>query len=91
MRMPASFLLVEDHDAWVVFEAEALFGCIDCALKHLDRHPLGWGRAQGEREEELPAARAPADRVGLVQGARKVIGHEPPDLVELDVLVLGGL
>jgi hypothetical protein len=49
------------------------------------------GRTERERKEILLALRAARERIGFVHRAHHLVGDEPRDFVNLDMLVFFGL
>lgn len=87
--MPAALLFVEDDGPGLVFEAEPALDGLDRLLEVLRRDRLVRRRVEAQRKQELFAARSLRDRIGLVQRPVQVVRDEAPDVVDLDMLVLG--
>ena len=88
MRMSAAFLLMEDDDTRLAFEAKFGFDALQRLLERFDGHVLARRRAEAKREHKLLTARSLAYGIGFLERALYVTGNESANFVYFNVLVV---
>ena len=91
VTMSAAFLFMEDEDAGLTCKSVLFFDGGERLLERLDPHIFFLRRVQRDGKEELLAARPATDGFRLAERPQQIGGHEAPNLMDFDMLILGFL